>query len=86
LKNTLRVSRFAVSSSGEGFSTSTLSRLIFTALISGGRVRVKISGVRIIAAAIAATTPMRMALRLVRNILAFMLIKSALKSFLRQYE
>jgi hypothetical protein len=49
-------------------------------------VRVKISGVRIIAAATAAIAPMRIALRLVRNILAFMLIKSALKSFLRQYE
>jgi hypothetical protein len=60
--------------------------LIFTALISGGRVKVRISGVRIIPAAIAATAPMSMALRLVRNILAFMLIKSALKSFLRQYE
>jgi hypothetical protein len=44
------------------------------------------SGVRIIAAAMDAITPIRMALRLVRNILAFMLIKSALKSFLRQYE
>ena len=65
---------------------STLSRLIFTALISAGRVRVKISGVKIIPAAMAATAPIRMALRLVRNILAFMLIESALKSFLRQYE
>jgi hypothetical protein len=55
-------------------------------LISVGRVRVKISGVKIIPAAMAATAPIRMALRLVRNILAFMLIKSALKSFLRQYE